>query len=114
MLAFEISTYFEELKNEIDIKCEEFLSIKITQEQKEYLEDQRRLFINKIDDCIRDFLDEFKIQKYQHFNVEKQNNFSTFKKFCFLIQPKNRQKICLGKLIVTNFFVPHKVQENIK
>ncbi|RNA37082.1 TKL kinase [Brachionus plicatilis] len=58
-------------------------------------------------------MEKFKLQNYSSDSLINLDNFSLFYKFCFVL-PENKYELSLGKLIVTNCYVPNKVKENLK
>ncbi|CAF0778207.1 unnamed protein product [Brachionus calyciflorus] len=89
--------YYDDLKNEIDIKTEEkLISDNISNEEKEKLNRLRNQMINKIDEILHLNL---KFLTSKEFDLETRREEYFQPKFCFLNDSTN---FTLGQLVITN------------
>ncbi|CAF1032808.1 unnamed protein product, partial [Brachionus calyciflorus] len=121
MNKLKIIDYYDDLKNQIDIECEQMISNEqLSNKVKEQCLLQRTSFLNEINQISNLNMENFeKIKWDNHFFIYKNVGSILFQdKFCLYISKEKTQNgdfktDHLGKLVITNFFIGKDVQENL-
>ncbi|CAF1122123.1 unnamed protein product, partial [Brachionus calyciflorus] len=114
-----IVEYYNNLKNEIDIHCEEILAIRTSEEKDKYTL-QRARFLDQINEIEKLNLENFERIKCNKELLNDENIESNLfnNKFCFHVSniKENNDKYetnLLGKLIITNIFISRDVLQSL-